>query len=241
MQKKRLIDSLRVARSPTDLGLEVQTLKLDPEYIFKTLDHSEKLEKTNSKKTMAKSSHISKNLISTDFEGKAKTIDSDNQEAFSRALELARALEISKQDKDLTERTEKFVADRYKLAHLREPQWGLKGKYSKQKSISSLESFKRAFIVFLRRLINWAQSRFMQRKHGLTTKGKLALAYLEELYNLMLLDAFDGKQLLALKMAYGSACYQVLHASRTHNVRKSSPEDEDYSNYFDQFLRTVKA
>lgn len=242
MQKKRLIDSLRMARSPSNLGLKVESLKLDSEYILKTLDQTENLERNVGAKSIKhQKAKIPKNLVSSDFVGKVESTNMQQQEVFSRALELARALEISKQDSDLTERTQKFVEDRYKLAHLREPQWGLKGRFSKKRGVSSIESFKRAFIVFLRRLISWVRARFMQRKHGLTTKGKLALAYLEELYNLMLLDAFDGQQLLALKMAYGNACYQVLHASRTHNAKKTTPDEEDYSHYFDQFLRTMKA
>lgn len=110
---------------------------------------------------------------------------------------------------------------------------GLSGR-QKRSRLSRFEVMKRNFMIMVRRLLSWFSVRSMSL--NMTISGKRALAQLEDLYDLLILEAADDESLLRLKVAYGEACYYVTQASRGYHKKHSGRGRENYRPYFDRFV-----
>ncbi|MFN3910300.1 MAG: hypothetical protein ACK4J0_03670 [Candidatus Anstonellaceae archaeon] len=107
------------------------------------------------------------------------------------------------------------------------------------KKYSALEKVKRALILLIRRILAWLN--FETRRNQLTKTGQKALAQLQDLYNLLLLEAYDEQSLAALRVAYGEACFYISEASRQYYKKHQGKGREYYQEYFDRFVRAVQS
>ncbi|MFH0927824.1 MAG: hypothetical protein V1822_04565 [Candidatus Micrarchaeota archaeon] len=105
----------------------------------------------------------------------------------------------------------------------------------KRTRLSRFEVMRRNVMILVRRLLSWFSVR--SQKLNMTAAGRRALAQLEDLYDLLTLEAIDDEALLRLKVAYGEACYYVTQASRGYSKRNH--KKENYGPYFDRFVDTA--
>jgi len=110
---------------------------------------------------------------------------------------------------------------------------GLKGR-QKREHLNRLEVMRRNIMIMIRRLLSWFSARSYSM--NMTIAGRRALSQLEDLYDLLILEAMDDESLLKLKVAYGEACYYVSQASRGYHKKHSGRGSENYSPYFDRFV-----
>ncbi|MCM8830732.1 MAG: hypothetical protein NC918_00865 [Candidatus Omnitrophica bacterium] len=108
----------------------------------------------------------------------------------------------------------------------------------KIKQPSLFERIKRALLLVLRKILAWLN--FQSRKNQLTQTGQRALIQLQDLYNLLLLEAYDEQSLAALRVAYGEACFYIMEASRQYYKKHEGRGRENYQEYFDRFIKAVQ-
>ncbi|MFA5107982.1 MAG: hypothetical protein WC492_00400 [Candidatus Micrarchaeia archaeon] len=103
-----------------------------------------------------------------------------------------------------------------------------------RKRITRLDALKRAIMLFIRKMQSWFSSH--RHQMHMTISGRRALAQLEDLYNLLSLEAIDESSLMQLKVAYGEACYYIMQASRGYHQKHGGKGKERYQPYFDRFV-----
>jgi hypothetical protein len=105
-----------------------------------------------------------------------------------------------------------------------------------RKSQTRLENMIRSARIFMLRII--AMFSKMGRQAELTISGKKALRHLEDLYNLLSLDAPDDDAKMRLKLAYGEANYYVNRASQGYYQKHKGKGSEKYQDYFKRFIES---